>query len=649
MSKQTHEALEAELDPSVRNEVLAQGSSLSFEARHAPTALINPTPTPAAPTDKSVLIDLAYDEYCQQCEIGTPPDPDAFCERFPGLQTSLRRLLEAHQFLQENSQLFGEETPPAWPVPGDTFLGFELIRELGRGAFARVFLAGEPALGHRRVVVKIALRGAAEAETLGRLRHPHIVPVHSVQQDPVTGLTGVCMPYLGSATLTHLLDRVAVSEKVPVNGSVLAEIIRAAGFDCDLPAESFIPLGELESKNYVQAVADLGAHVADALAFVHARGIYHRDLKPSNILLGADGEPRLLDFNLSFDEETAQQRLGGTLPYMAPEQLKACEVGRSPNPCLIGAPADIFSLGVILYELLTGKHPFGPIPLKLTTHEVRELLLERQQSAPRSLRKLNPKVGLALAQVIEQCLAFDPAHRPTSAAKLAEALRQSQTIAGKVYPWVRSHIRVLVVASLLAVGSAVAASFALPASEPISLQKYKQGLELIKRRDYLGAVREFDGALQADPNLKEAWFARGQARLGLGDRNSIETAIVDFYQSYCLDPNPRTICCIAYGYGLLEENDKALTWYAKVDVEDLTVRDLNNLGCCLVQRKKKGDLRAATGYFLRASDKAPGFLTANDNFQRADYLLAKKENRAIMPPMPTRSTLLLVNPLRDEP
>src|SRR5260370_3059247 len=138
-------------------EVVPKGSSLSLEARHAPTAITNPTPAPTEHTDKSLLIDLAYEEYCRQCEIDTPPDPDAFCERFPGLQTSLRRLLEAHQFLQENSQLFGEQTPPAWPAPGDTFLGFELIRDLSRGAFARDFLAGEPPLGPRRVVVKLAL------------------------------------------------------------------------------------------------------------------------------------------------------------------------------------------------------------------------------------------------------------------------------------------------------------------------------------------------------------------------------------------------------------------------------------------------------------------------------------------------------------
>ncbi|MFL5241082.1 MAG: protein kinase domain-containing protein [Gemmataceae bacterium] len=645
----THEALEAEIDRNASDDALTEGVSLSQEARHAPTALIHPISPPVPPADKSVLIDLAYEEYCEQCEAGTPPDPDAFCERYPGLQNSLHRLLEAHQFLQENSQLLAEETAPAWPAPGDTFLGFELIRELGRGAFARVFLANEPALGSRRVVVKVALRGAAEAETLGRLRHPHIVPVHSVHQDPRTGLTAVCMPYLGSATLTRLLDCVAVSEKVPASGSILADIIRTAGFDCDLPAESFSPLAKMASKNYVEAVAEIGAQVATALAFVHARGIYHRDLKPSNVLLGADGQPRLLDFNLSFDEETAQQRLGGTLPYMAPEQLKACEGGRSANPCLVGAPADIFSLGVILYELLTGRHPFGPIPLKLPTHAVRSLLLERQQSGPRSLRKLNPRVGVSLSQIIEQCLAFDAAHRPASAAKVASALRHSQTFAGMLYPWVRSHIKAVAASIVLSAGTIIAASFNLPAAEPLSVKKFNQGVEEFKRQDYLAAIRDLDQALQADPQLKQAWFIRGRVRLKMGDAQSMKEAVNDFQQAYRLDPDADSARCLVYCYGWLGNLDQAITWFTAIDEDSIVATDHNNLGCCLVQRNTKGDLPAAIGHFQKASRTAPGFLTAANNYAIAEFRLAKSEKRLKMPPKPLKLALDLVDPLSEGP
>src|SRR5262245_34039445 len=122
--------------------------------------------TPAA-RQKSEALDRAYSDYCRLQETGEAPDPSEFCSRFPGLRTSLHRLLEAHHFFAENAHRRSPFHPLGWPEPGTTFLGYSLIRELGRGAFARVFLATEPALGHRQVAVKISLQGHVEAETLG--------------------------------------------------------------------------------------------------------------------------------------------------------------------------------------------------------------------------------------------------------------------------------------------------------------------------------------------------------------------------------------------------------------------------------------------------------------------------------------------------
>ena len=162
---------------------------------------------PKLKAEKSVVLDLAYEEYCVREESGQAPDPDEFCERFPTYKASLRRLIEAHRLLEDNSYLLAAGQPVRWPEPGETFLGYHLVSELGRGAFARVFLATEPALGGRQVAVKVSLQGAAEAETLGRLNHPNIVPVHSVREEQPSGLTVVCMPYLGSATLCDVLDK----------------------------------------------------------------------------------------------------------------------------------------------------------------------------------------------------------------------------------------------------------------------------------------------------------------------------------------------------------------------------------------------------------------------------------------------------------
>jgi eukaryotic-like serine/threonine-protein kinase len=647
MSLTNQEALALESDPNL----VVTDEKLPTSARHTPTLVTATdvaTKTPLAPTDKSILIDQAYDDYCRLREAGASPDPDAFCERYPGLQNSLRRLLEAHQFLEDNPQLLAEEKPPAWPAVGDGFLGFELLRELGRGAFARVFLGEEPALGQRKVAVKIAFRGASEAETLGRLRHPNIVPVHSVRQDPRTGLTAVCMPFLGSATLTTLLDRVAEKQRVPSNAAILAEVVREAGLECDLARSAVSLVADLKSQSYNQTIAEMGAQIADALAFVHARGIFHRDLKPSNILLGADGIPRLLDFNLSFDEETAQQRLGGTLPYMAPEQLQACDGGKSAHPGFVGAAADIFSLGLLLYELLTGKHPFGPIPLKLTTPEVRDLLLERQQAGPRSLRLLNPRVGRQLATTIEQCLAFDPAERPESAAKVANALKRSQTFLGKSIPWARTHVKGLIAVGVLGVIGTITAAAALPKSEPVSRQKYEQGLAQLRTNDVHGALESFDGAIRAEPNCAEALFARGLAHQKSHDAGSLKAAVDDFRAAYHISEDPRIASCMLYCLGSMNDHDEAISWFSALPEESTSNIDLNNFSCCLVHRHKKGDMLTATILFRKALVTSPGFLAIVNNYQIADFRLAREEKRVTIPPKPINLTLELVEPSFDE-
>lgn len=271
---------------------------------------------------KSFVLDLAYEEYCRRTDEGEMVEREAFIERFPTHARSLARLLDVHDYLSQAGTLTGL-SPAKWPQIGDRFLGFEVVEELGRGAFARVYRATELALGNRPVVLKVARQGAGEADTLGRLRHRNVVPVHAVLEDPDSGLTAIVMPYLGSRTLCEFLDEAAAKP----------------------------------SQRYVENVLAIGSKLCDALEFTHSNGVLHRDLKPSNILLSADEEPMLLDFNLAvrLDQETA--RAGGTLPYMAPEQLESIH---RKSTTVVDSRADIFGLGVVLYEMLTGELPFHP-------------------------------------------------------------------------------------------------------------------------------------------------------------------------------------------------------------------------------------------------------------------------------------------------
>src|SRR5437879_1023326 len=185
---------------------------------------------PELRADPAFIVDLAFCEYSVRRELGERLEPEEFCGRFPEHKDRLLPLVLAQHFLAERlasdaksvlreiGQLSDSAVPsewvrelkavkvpstePApWPQPGERFLDFQLLRLLGRGKFAHVYLATEPALGHRRVALKIAPAGDHEAATLGRLHHDHIVPVYSVQKDHAGGRTVVCMPFLGSATL----------------------------------------------------------------------------------------------------------------------------------------------------------------------------------------------------------------------------------------------------------------------------------------------------------------------------------------------------------------------------------------------------------------------------------------------------------------
>src|SRR5262245_60486334 len=161
---------------------------------------------------KSQKVGAAYLRYCEKYDAGEKVDANEFCARYPSFQSSLGRLLHAHHFLEENPNLLSEERGIRWPVAGETFLDFDLVLALGQGAFARVFLAREAPLGNRLVVVKIAKQGgAAEAKILGRIQHPNVVPIHSIQTPPDLALTLVCMPYLGTATLHDVFDLLKVA------------------------------------------------------------------------------------------------------------------------------------------------------------------------------------------------------------------------------------------------------------------------------------------------------------------------------------------------------------------------------------------------------------------------------------------------------
>ena len=391
------------------------------------------------------------------------------------------------------------------PGSGDVLAGFRILQELGRGAFARVYLAEEIHLGGRLVAIKVSRAEGDEPRILARLQHTNIVPVHSVCDDRITGLRVLCMPYFGGASLAQVLDsagglmtgnsghslvealdeigrhrsyaggemRRDASDQPPperpggatsAGRTIGAEPGRPASLSCiggPTPAHGFrsllsriIGVGAtpstrstamapaddphqpsrqfLRKATAIQAAVWIVARLAEGLDHAHSRGLLHRDLKPANILIAADGTPMLLDFNLSIESDISsacgemdRAFLGGTLPYMAPEHLDAFDPRGTTPAAAVGERADIYAMGLILYEMLAGEPPFpvaAPAPRSSTSEFIGDMIAARRR--PPSLKARCPLIPSSLDALVAKCLEFDPVRRYDRARDLADDLRR---------------------------------------------------------------------------------------------------------------------------------------------------------------------------------------------------------------------------------
>jgi len=307
---------------------------------------------------------------------------------------------------------------------GDRIGDFEILRLLGEGSFARVYLARQVSL-HRRVALKISAHHGSEARTLAQLEHEHIVRVFSEAVDPDTRLRLLCMQYVPGTTL----ERVIRQLKERTAGSWRGRDFLAAVDSQRTQEAPFDPAALrtrelLEDCDFVECVCWIGSRLAEALAHAHGQGVMHRDIKPANILLNPYGRPLLADFNVAQAPEAVRglgrETFGGTLAYMAPEHLEAF-AGDLTAMIKVGERSDIYSLGVVLHELATGCLPFPPVPEGLDMLEaVRTMAVQRRAGI--AVRLGQPGESDALCQVIGRCLESQPEQRYQSATELARAL-----------------------------------------------------------------------------------------------------------------------------------------------------------------------------------------------------------------------------------
>ena len=527
-----------------------------------------PVAVTAGDLEKEQLLDDALDEYCRLRDQGGTIRATQFCERFPSYRHSLRRLIDVHEAMENYAVVETNQ----WPELLSEFLGFEILHELGVGAIARVYLAAERAVGGRLVAIKVAKGGGYEAETLGKLSHRNVVPVYSVQQDEETGMTAVCMPYYGSSTLADLLDLGFENGKPPARAATILRVARER--------ERFVGVVEaqedkaqlvdpiLDQRSYVDGIAHLGCQMAEALEYTHERGILHRDLKPSNVLLTPDGIPMLLDFNLATDIEVEVPTLGGTLPYMPPEQIK--DVHLKPFEAKrIGDPrSDIFSLGVILYELLTGTLPFGAPEPTSSAKDAANAHLKEQQDAPVSLHKLNPGVDASLERTINRCLSMDIAERPATATELADELLRYFSPRQRLVRWCRRHFTALMTVSALLLVAGSLLSWHLVTRPPYDARQYMSGIAEIERGEFREAITRFDRIMDSDEQRIPFLFTRGAALQRQGEHElaamdfgrigsrSNEPAVLEL-SAYSAAQNVKTVGLAKICYGLLSQRPDA--------------------------------------------------------------------------------------------
>ena len=369
--------------------------------------------------------DLLYEEYHVRKRAGDPVEVTDYLRRYPGRAEELARLLglEAPHL---STALCAGAAPEAVEV-GQTLDDFDLLALLGKGAFARVFLARQRSMG-RLVALKVSADAGVEPQTLAQFDHPHIVRVYDQRLLPDKGVRLLYMQYVSGGTLQAAADLARRTPSAERNGRLLLRAVdRAAEERGEAPPVESGLRERLAGWSWSATVCWLGARLAEALDYAHRQGVLHRDVKPANVLLTAEGAPKLADFNVSFSTKLEGANpaayFGGSLAYMSPEQLEAFNPAHPRDPSELDGRSDLYSLCVILWELLAGQRPMPHDDLNGGWDKLLARMTEQRRAGVNRADAPLP-VGLppGLEDVLLAGLDPDLARRPASGAALAREL-----------------------------------------------------------------------------------------------------------------------------------------------------------------------------------------------------------------------------------
>ena len=370
--------------------------------------------------------DLIYEEYHVRKQAGETIATREYFERFPHQSAELGRLLGIDK-AQTTSALFPVERGKELGV-GDQVDDFDLVGRLGRGAFATVFLARQRSM-QRMVALKISSDRGTEPQTMAQLDHPNIVRVFDQRRLPDSKLRLLYMQYVAGGTLQVIADYARNTPEGERSGRTLLRAIDLCleGRGETPPVDS-LTRQRLSHLSWSEAICWIGSKLAHALEYAHSRGVLHRDVKPANVLVSAEGAPKLVDFNISFnsklDGATPAAYFGGSLAYMSPEQLEACNPSHPREAADLDGRIDQYSVAVMLWELLGGKRPFLDDGIRGDWSTTLSSMVEERRRGVNPARQadLPKQIPHGLIDVLEKALSTEAEDRFGSMGEFARQL-----------------------------------------------------------------------------------------------------------------------------------------------------------------------------------------------------------------------------------
>jgi serine/threonine protein kinase len=382
--------------------------------------------TPQARRDSAADQDLAevVEALTTQLKEGKPLDPEACLAQYPQYADELRGLFPALNLLAGLSHSGSASFPPAVnpELNGSTSgeLGdFRILREVGRGGMGVVYEAEQISLS-RRVALKVLPFAATmdprhlqrfqnEARAAAGLEHPHIVPVYGVGCE--RGVHYYAMKFIDGQSLAEVIDELKTAEE---QKHIATESTENTEKKQHTAVSSLCSLCLCGSNDFYKSVAELGIQAAEALEHAHSLGIVHRDIKPANLMIDGQGNLWITDFGLARTAADAGLTMTGdvlgTLRYMSPEQALA-------KHGLVDHRTDVYSLGVTLYELLTGKPA-------VNGRDREEILNAITLDEPRPPRMLDASIPAELETIVLKALEKNPTDRYATAQELADDFRR---------------------------------------------------------------------------------------------------------------------------------------------------------------------------------------------------------------------------------